>query len=143
MMRSSSTMSGFSRKYFSIATIPSSASMTSWEALSRIRLRIRRDIAESSTMRIFAISGLHNTFDDLFQRNDAVRQSRFNDCSGHSVHHTALFGFRKSYAALRFNLLDSFFSIFAHSGHHNSEYVLAERFGRGAKQHVHRRAMQR
>src|SRR6266850_2933320 len=92
-MRSRKTILGLSRKYLSTATIPSSASITSWPALSRIRLRILRAIPESSTMRIFAIRGLLNRFSQLLQWNRPGGEPRFDDCPRHAEHSAAFLGF--------------------------------------------------
>src|SRR5690349_6551827 len=98
--------------------MPSSASVTACPAASRILRRIRRDIAESSTMRILATRNLHNCIVHLFQRDDTVRQMCFDYRPGHAVNNAALFGLSENEPAVRLDGRGALLTVVPHACHH-------------------------
>src|SRR5690349_9192326 len=100
MIRSKRTTSGFSKKYFSRASMPSPASVTSCPAFSKMLRRIRRDIAESSTMSILAIRYLYYRIVHSLQRHHAVGQLCFDDCARHAVDDATLLCLSEDESAL-------------------------------------------
>src|SRR4051794_39409484 len=107
--------------------------MTSCPSEERMSRRMRRDIAESSTIIIFGTGYLQNGVCHSVQGNHSIDEIGFDDGSWHTIYHACCFRFAEDQTTTGFDPGAAIAAVITHTGHHDPQNTFTESLSGGAE----------